>query len=101
MQDPLRCGQALHNYQLLDDMYAEVVKNSIERARQHLLEHDSITRPATFTALASNSSMRTSFGLLNDHSPTVSDSGARPSPYLRDRCPLCAGGNTYTHEDGK
>ena len=34
-QEPLRrrCGAALYNYQLIREMHAEVVKNSVERTR--------------------------------------------------------------------
>ena len=75
------------------DMATEVVNNAIEGARKRLSRGEDDLVQQTFKNLAKNPATRTYFTSEEDHLP--SHNGTRPSAYLRSRCPLCFGGDTY------
>lgn len=78
--------------------------NTVEKTRQRCLvaklasESKLATEPKTFGELSAVPTMRTYFGETADHVPAANDT--RPSAYLRDRCPACAGGSNFSHEEG-
>jgi hypothetical protein len=94
-----RYGRAIQYYRLMIDMVTEVANNAVKCSRQRLIDEDGKVAPQSFTQLASNPTTRTYFTSEADHMP--SHNGTRPSAYLRARCPLCFGGDTYLCETGK
>jgi hypothetical protein len=93
-----RYGKALQYYQVMADMAQEIVNSVVEKARQRLSNLDITAVPQTFETLAKEPSSRSYFTNADDHKPDIGNS--RPSSYLRNRCPICFGGDVYERKPG-